>query len=56
MEAGIEADNTISAAEIMMEDLHKSHTEAPEEEVWRTVLKVKEALVSARSDQDKMPK
>jgi molecular chaperone DnaK len=51
VEAGIEADNTISAAEIMMEELHKSHAEALTEEVWRAILKVKEALASARGDE-----
>ena len=51
VEAGIEADNTISAAEIMMEELHKSHAEALTEEVWRAILKVKEALASARGNE-----
>lgn len=49
VEAGIEADNTISAAEVIMEELHTSPAEALAEEVWRAILKVKEALVSAQS-------
>ena len=51
IEAGIEADSAISAAEMAMEELHESHTEALAEEVWKTVLKVKEALASAQSNE-----
>jgi len=51
MEAGIEADNTISAAEMLMEELHKSHAEALAEEIWKAIVKIKEALASARSDE-----
>jgi len=51
IETGIEADSAISAAEMAMEELHESHTEALAEEVWKTVLKVKEALASAQSNE-----
>jgi len=51
VEAGIEADSAISAAEMAMGELHEYHAEAPAEEVWRTVIKVKEALASAQSDE-----
>jgi len=51
IEAGIEADSAISAAEMAMEELQESHTEALAEEVWKTVLKVKEALASAQSNE-----
>ena len=51
VEAGIEADNAISAAEMLMEELHKSHAEALAKEVWRAVVKIKETLASARSDE-----
>jgi len=51
VEAGIEADNAIGAAEMLMEELHKSHAEAQAEEVWKAIAKIKEALASARSDE-----
>jgi len=51
VEAGIEADNAISAAEMLMEELHKSLAEAQAEEVWKAIVKIKEALASARSDE-----
>jgi len=51
IEAGIEADSAISAAEMAMGELHEYHAEALAEEVWRTVLKVKEALASAQSNE-----
>jgi len=51
MEAGIEVDNAIRAAEVLMEELHKSGTEALAQEVWRAVLKVKEALAKGQSDE-----
>ena len=51
IEAGIEADSAISAAEMAMGELHEYHAEALAEEVWRAVLKVKEALASAQSDE-----
>ena len=51
VEAGIEADNAISAAEIIMGELHKAHAEARAEEVWRAILKVKEALAAGQSDE-----
>jgi molecular chaperone DnaK len=50
VEAGIEADNIISAAEIIMEELHNSHDDALLQEIWRAVLDVKEALASGQSD------
>ena len=49
VEAGIEADSAICAAEMLMEELHKSRTEALAQEVWRAVLDVKEALASGQS-------
>jgi len=51
IEAGIEADSAISAAEMAMGELHEYHAEMLAEEVWRTVLKVKETLASAQSDE-----
>ena len=51
IEAGIEADSAISAAEMAMGEFHEYHAEALAEEVWRTVLKVKETLASAQSDE-----
>lgn len=48
--AGIEADNAIRAAEMLMEELHKSGTEELTEEIWGTILDVKEALASGQSD------
>lgn len=50
VEAGIEADNAIRAAEMLMAELHKSGTEVLTEEVWRAILDVKEALASGQSD------
>jgi len=51
VEAGIEADNAISAADMLMEGLLSSDTETIAEEVWRAVLKVKEALANGQSDE-----
>jgi len=51
VEAGIEADNAIRAAEMLMEELRNSRTEALAQEVWRAVLNVKEALASGQSDE-----
>jgi molecular chaperone DnaK len=51
VEAGIEADNAIRAADMLMEELHKSRAESLAQEVWRAVLKVKETLASAQSDE-----
>jgi len=51
VEAGIEADSAIRAAEMLMEELHKSRAETPAQEVWRAVLDVKEALASGQSDE-----
>jgi len=51
VEAGIEADNAIRAADTLMEELHESRAESLAQEVWRAVLKVKETLASAQSDE-----
>jgi len=51
VEAGIEADNAIRAADMLMEELHESRAESLAQEVWRAVLKVKETLASAQSDE-----
>ena len=51
VEAGIEADSAISAAEMAIGELHGYHAEALAEEVWRAVLEVKETLASAQSDE-----
>jgi molecular chaperone DnaK len=50
IEAGIEADSAISAAEMAIGELHEYHAEALAEEVWRAILDVKEALASGQSD------
>jgi len=50
VEAGIEADSAISAAEMLMEELHNSHDEALLQEIWRAMLDVKEALANGQSD------
>jgi molecular chaperone DnaK len=50
IEAGIEADSVISAAEMAMGELREYHAEALTEEVWRAILDVKEALASGQSD------
>ena len=51
VEAGIEADSAISAADMLMEGLLSSDTETIAEEVWRAVLKVKEALANGQSNE-----
>jgi molecular chaperone DnaK len=51
VEAGIEADNAISAADMLTEGLLSSGTETIAGEVWRAVLKVKEALANGQSDE-----
>jgi molecular chaperone DnaK len=51
VEAGIEADSAISAAEMLIEEFHNSHAEAQAKEAWRAILKVKQALASGRSDE-----
>ena len=51
LEAGIEAGNLISAAEILTEELRRSHAEAPAEEIQRAALRVKETLSNAPGDE-----
>jgi len=51
VEAGIEADNAINAADMLTEGLLGSGTETIAGEVWRAVLKVKEALANGQSDE-----
>jgi len=50
-EAGIAADNTIRAAEILIEESQHSSEEAQTEKVWKAILKVKEALASGQSEE-----
>jgi molecular chaperone DnaK len=51
IEAGIEADGAIAAAEMAMEELHNSYGEVLAQEAYRAVLKVKESLASDRVDE-----
>ncbi len=51
VEAGIEADSAISAAEMIIEELHESDAEAPAKEVWTAALKVKQALANGQSSE-----
>jgi len=51
IEAGIQADSAIAAAEMAMEELHNSNAEPQAQEVWSAVLKVKESLASDRVDE-----
>jgi len=51
IEAGIQADSAIAAAEMAMEELHNSNAEPQAREVWSAVLKVKESLASDRVDE-----
>jgi molecular chaperone DnaK len=51
IEAGIQADNAIAGAEILMEETCSSHAEAQAEEIWKAVLKVKQALVSGQVEE-----
>lgn len=51
IQAGIQADSTIAAAEMTMDELHNSDDEVLAQEVWRAVLKVKEALAGDRVDE-----
>ena len=50
IQAGIQADSAIAAAEMLMDELRDSYTEVLAQEVWRAVLKVKEALAGDRGD------
>ena len=48
IEAGIQADSAIAAAEMLMDELRNCHAEVLAQEVWRGVLRVKEALAGDR--------
>jgi molecular chaperone DnaK len=50
IQAGIQADSTIAAAEMLMDELHNSYAEVLAQEAYRAVLKVKEALAGDRVD------
>ena len=51
IQAGIQADSAIAAAEMAMDELHSSYGKVLlAQEVWRAVLKVKEALAGDRGD------
>jgi molecular chaperone DnaK len=51
VEAGIQADSAIAAAEMLMEELRDSYTEVLAQEAYRAVLKVKEALAGDQGDE-----
>jgi molecular chaperone DnaK (HSP70) len=51
VEAGIQADNAISAAEMLMEEIYSLGAEPQAEEIWGAVLKVKQALASGQGDE-----
>jgi len=51
IEAGIQADSAIAAAEMLMDELHNSYAEVLAQEVCRAVLNVKEALAGGRVDE-----
>jgi molecular chaperone DnaK len=51
VEAGIQADNAIGAAEMLMEEIYSLGAEAQAEEIWGAVLKVKQALASGQGDE-----
>ena len=51
IEAGIQADSAIAAAEMLMDELRNCHAEVLAQEVWRGVLRVKEALAGDRVDE-----
>jgi molecular chaperone DnaK len=50
VEAGIEADHAISAAEMLMEETYSLGAESQAEEIWGAVLKVKQALATGQGD------
>ncbi len=51
IQAGIQADSTIAAAEMLIDELRDSYTEVLAQEAYRAVLKVKESLASDRVDE-----
>jgi molecular chaperone DnaK len=51
VEAGIQADHAISAAEMLMEEVYSAGAEAQAGEICRAVLKVKQALASGQGDE-----
>jgi molecular chaperone DnaK len=51
IQAGIQADSTIAAAEMLIDELRDSDTEVLAQEAYRAVLKVKEALAGDRVDE-----
>lgn len=51
IEAGIQADSAISAAEMLMVELHNSYAEVLAQEVCSAMLNVKEALAGGRVDE-----
>jgi len=51
VEAGLQADNAISAAEMLIEDINSSATYPQMEEVQKALLRVKEALASGEADE-----
>ncbi|MDI6869279.1 MAG: molecular chaperone DnaK [Coprothermobacterota bacterium] len=53
LEAGIQADSAIAAAEMLMDELYNSHAEVLAQEVCRGLLNVKEALAGGRVDEIK---
>ena len=51
IEAGIQAESAIAAAEMLIDELRDSYTEVLAQEAYRAVLKVKEALAGDRGDE-----